>query len=46
MSRREALLILGLREATAREPNAIKECHSKLMISNHPDMSKFYLILN
>eukprot|EP01025_Chloroclados_australasicus_P067185 TRINITY_DN9292_c0_g1_i3.p2 TRINITY_DN9292_c0_g1~~TRINITY_DN9292_c0_g1_i3.p2 ORF type:complete len:109 (-),score=4.03 TRINITY_DN9292_c0_g1_i3:600-926(-) len=35
MSRREAGLILGLRESAPAEK--IKEAHRKLMIANHPD---------
>ncbi|KAL9239291.1 hypothetical protein vseg_013628 [Gypsophila vaccaria] len=35
MTRREAALILGVRESTAVEK--IKEAHRKVMIANHPD---------
>lgn len=35
MTRREAALILGIRE-TAR-PEQIKDAHRKIMIANHPD---------
>jgi curved DNA-binding protein CbpA len=35
MSRREAALILGLRESAAEE--RIKEAHRRIMIANHPD---------
>ncbi|KAK9678441.1 hypothetical protein RND81_11G211500 [Saponaria officinalis] len=35
MTRREAALILGVRESTALEK--IKEAHRKVMIANHPD---------
>lgn len=35
MTRREAALILGVRESTAIEK--VKEAHRKVMIANHPD---------
>ncbi|KMT17705.1 hypothetical protein BVRB_2g036500 [Beta vulgaris subsp. vulgaris] len=35
MTRREAALILGVRESAATEK--IKEAHRKVMIANHPD---------
>jgi DnaJ homolog subfamily C member 19 len=35
MSRREAALILGLRESAAEE--RVKEAHRRIMIANHPD---------
>lgn len=35
MTRREAALILGVRESTALEK--VKEAHRKVMIANHPD---------
>ncbi|GMH39946.1 hypothetical protein BSKO_07850 [Bryopsis sp. KO-2023] len=35
MTRREAALILGLRESTPEEK--IKEAHRRIMIANHPD---------
>lgn len=35
MSRREANLILGLREGAAKE--AIRDAHRRIMIANHPD---------
>ena len=35
MSRREASLILGLREGAAKD--AIKDAHRRIMIANHPD---------
>ncbi|KAK9670218.1 hypothetical protein RND81_13G187000 [Saponaria officinalis] len=35
MTRREAALILGVRESVAMEK--IKEAHRKVMIANHPD---------
>jgi hypothetical protein len=35
MTRREAALILGLRESAAEE--RIKEAHRRIMIANHPD---------
>lgn len=35
MNRREAALILGLRESAAEE--RIKEAHRRIMIANHPD---------
>jgi DnaJ family protein C protein 19 len=38
MTRREAALILGLRESAAEE--RIKEAHRRIMIANHPDSGK------
>lgn len=35
MSRREAALILAIRESASK--NEIKESHRRLMMSNHPD---------
>ncbi|KAL2896538.1 Mitochondrial import inner membrane translocase subunit TIM14-1 [Bienertia sinuspersici] len=35
MTRREAALILGVRESAAAEK--VKEAHRKVMIANHPD---------
>ncbi|XP_002980937.2 mitochondrial import inner membrane translocase subunit TIM14-1 [Selaginella moellendorffii] len=35
MTRREAALILGVRESVAQEK--IKEAHRKVMVANHPD---------
>lgn len=35
MTRREAALILGLRESATAEK--VKEAHRKVMIANHPD---------
>ncbi|KMS95026.1 hypothetical protein BVRB_013150 [Beta vulgaris subsp. vulgaris] len=35
MTRREAALILGVRESTALEK--VKEAHRRVMIANHPD---------
>lgn len=35
MSRREANLILGVREGAAKE--VIRDAHRRLMINNHPD---------
>lgn len=35
MTRREAALILGLRESAADEK--IKEAHRRIIIANHPD---------
>ncbi|EPS66738.1 hypothetical protein M569_08041, partial [Genlisea aurea] len=35
MTRREAALILGVRENTA--PDKIREAHRRVMIANHPD---------
>lgn len=35
MNRREAALILGVREHTAIEK--IKEAHRRVMVANHPD---------
>ncbi|XP_022747521.1 mitochondrial import inner membrane translocase subunit TIM14-1-like [Durio zibethinus] len=35
MTRREAALILGVRESTPTEK--IKEAHRRLMVANHPD---------
>ena len=35
MDRREASLILGLRESAAEEK--IKDAHRRIMIANHPD---------
>jgi DnaJ family protein C protein 19 len=37
MSRREASLILGLRESKASDGEAIREAHRRVMIANHPD---------
>lgn len=39
MNRREAALILGLRETAAEE--RIKEAHRRIMIANHPDSGVF-----
>lgn len=35
MTRREAALILGIRESTPTEK--VKEAHRKVMVANHPD---------
>ncbi|KAK6914340.1 hypothetical protein RJ641_021661 [Dillenia turbinata] len=35
MTRREAALILGIREST--KPEQVKEAHRKVMVANHPD---------
>lgn len=35
MTRREASLILGVRDGASKE--AIREAHKKIMIANHPD---------
>jgi DnaJ homolog subfamily C member 19 len=35
MTRREAAMILGVRETAAEEK--IKEAHRRIMIANHPD---------
>lgn len=35
MTRREAALILGLRESAAE--SKIKEAHRRIMVANHPD---------
>ncbi|XP_057783127.1 mitochondrial import inner membrane translocase subunit TIM14-1-like [Salvia miltiorrhiza] len=35
MTRREASLILGVRESTP--PDKIREAHRKVMVANHPD---------
>ncbi|KAL5569260.1 hypothetical protein UlMin_025835 [Ulmus minor] len=35
MTRREAALILGIRENTP--PHKVKEAHRKVMVANHPD---------
>ncbi|CAL1374339.1 unnamed protein product [Linum trigynum] len=35
MTRREAALILGLRESAT--PDKVKEAHRKVMVANHPD---------
>ncbi|KAJ7295310.1 hypothetical protein O6H91_04G019400 [Diphasiastrum complanatum] len=35
MTRREAALILGVRESVAQEK--VKEAHRKVMVANHPD---------
>ncbi|RRT44385.1 hypothetical protein B296_00039475 [Ensete ventricosum] len=35
MTRREAALILGVRENAA--PDKVKEAHKKVMVANHPD---------
>ncbi len=37
MTRREASLILGLRESKAGDGEAIREAHRRIMIANHPD---------
>ncbi len=38
MTRREAALILGIREHAKEE--AVKDAHRKIMIANHPDAGK------
>lgn len=38
MTRREAALILGLRESSAEEK--VKDAHRKIMVANHPDAGK------
>ncbi|XP_030543012.1 mitochondrial import inner membrane translocase subunit TIM14-1-like [Rhodamnia argentea] len=35
MTRREAALILGIRESAT--PDKVKEAHRKVMVANHPD---------
>ncbi|XP_047968617.1 mitochondrial import inner membrane translocase subunit TIM14-1-like [Salvia hispanica] len=35
MTRREASLILGVREST--QPDKVREAHRKVMVANHPD---------
>ncbi|KAG1339134.1 mitochondrial import inner membrane translocase subunit TIM14-2 [Cocos nucifera] len=35
MNKREAALILGVRESTP--PDKVKEAHKKVMVANHPD---------
>ena len=40
MTRREAALILGVRERAKEE--AIKDAHRKIMIANHPDAGNIY----
>ncbi len=35
MTRREASLILGLRESAAEEK--VKDAHRRIMVANHPD---------
>ncbi|KAF3790305.1 Mitochondrial import inner membrane translocase subunit [Nymphaea thermarum] len=35
MTRREAALILGIRETAA--PDKVREAHRKVMVANHPD---------
>ncbi|PKA62666.1 Mitochondrial import inner membrane translocase subunit TIM14-1 [Apostasia shenzhenica] len=35
MTRREAALILGIRESTP--PDKVREAHRKVMVANHPD---------
>jgi DnaJ family protein C protein 19 len=35
MTRREAAMILGLRESAAEDK--IKSAHKKIMVANHPD---------
>eukprot|EP00252_Welwitschia_mirabilis_P021187 TRINITY_DN5356_c0_g1_i1.p1 TRINITY_DN5356_c0_g1~~TRINITY_DN5356_c0_g1_i1.p1 ORF type:complete len:113 (+),score=12.10 TRINITY_DN5356_c0_g1_i1:109-447(+) len=35
MTRREAALILGVRESTP--PDKVKEAHRRVMVANHPD---------
>ncbi|CAN4117020.1 unnamed protein product [Withania somnifera] len=35
MNRREAALILGVREST--QADKVKEAHRKVMVANHPD---------
>lgn len=42
MTRREAALILGVRERAKEE--AIKDAHRKIMIANHPDAGKQCLL--
>ncbi|KAJ1565070.1 hypothetical protein HK405_013228 [Cladochytrium tenue] len=40
MSRREAALILGLRETAGAVPrDRLKDAHRRIMLSNHPDRS-------
>lgn len=38
MTRREAALILGIRESAPEE--RIKEAHRRVMVANHPDAGK------
>ncbi|KAF6255333.1 hypothetical protein COO60DRAFT_1272562 [Scenedesmus sp. NREL 46B-D3] len=40
MNRREAALILGLRESAAEE--RVKEAHRRIMIANHPDSGEHF----
>lgn len=37
MTRREALLILGLRESAAQDGQRVKDAHRRIMLANHPD---------
>jgi DnaJ homolog subfamily C member 19 len=37
MTRREALLILGLRESAAQDAQRVKDAHRRIMLANHPD---------
>ena len=37
MTRREASLILGMRESKAGDVEGIREAHRRVMIANHPD---------
>jgi DnaJ homolog subfamily C member 19 len=37
MTRREALLILGLRESAAQEAQRVRDAHRRIMLANHPD---------
>jgi hypothetical protein len=43
MTRREAAMILGLRESAAEEK--IKDAHRRIMIANHPDSGGVQLLL-
>ena len=42
MTRREAQLILGVRETSA--PEEVRSRHRKLMVLNHPDQGRFILM--
>ena len=37
MTRREALLILGLRETAAQDAQRVRDAHRRIMLANHPD---------
>ncbi len=42
MNKREASLILGVRESAAED--RIKEAHRRIMIANHPDSGEAFML--